>query len=103
MSALTHIVGPPVEIDGHLRQRCAWCGAVLDDVELAGVVSIETGEEPRPYPTWPEGAQLRVDGGLRAVVQESEIEQDTAADLAPDSCARLPFELTGTPTEVVDR
>ena len=103
MPALTHIAAAPILIDGRLRQRCAWCGAVIDDVDLTRIaVAVEPGQDPGPYPSWPDGAQVRVDGGWRAIVhEEGEADGDVPA-LAPDSCARLPHELTGTPTEAVD-
>lgn len=34
---LVHIAGPAVQIGPLLRQRCAWCGAVLVDYDLTRV------------------------------------------------------------------
>jgi len=45
MSAVTHIAGLNITVqDRYLRQRCAWCGVVLLDYDLANIqVSIVPG------------------------------------------------------------
>lgn len=35
--AVTHIAGLDVQVGRYLRQRCAWCGAMLSDYDLARV------------------------------------------------------------------
>lgn len=63
--AVLHFLGPWVIVEGRfLRQRCAWCGAMLVDVDLGSVAAewcsaIETEgsfpiEEPPPCALEPE-------------------------------------------------
>lgn len=96
---LTHIAGLDVQVGQHLRQRCAWCGAVLIDADLTAVaVSIpegKTAEQARAdgdlnYPTWKVGALVsRTDGGGVSYVEHSDGDQ-----LPADACAWLPHEVT---------
>lgn len=75
MAALVHIAGAPIEISGQLRQRCGWCGMVLEDPE-----------NPKPWrpATWPV-AILVLDGGRH------------------HACGRLPHDLTGAQVDVYAR
>lgn len=63
--AVAHIVGFPVVIQGHLcRQRCAWCGHLIVDVdvELVAVAEGQGGYDP----FWPTNAVVEIeitDGG----------------------------------------
>jgi hypothetical protein len=57
---MIHIAGPDIQIDTHLRQRCAWCGAILIDYDLAAI-AVPEGQDPRPA-TWPVGGLVEVDG-----------------------------------------
>jgi hypothetical protein len=57
---VVHIAGLDVQIGTRLRQRCAWCGAVLEDVDLANVM-VPEGQNPRP-PTWTPGELVVIDG-----------------------------------------
>lgn len=86
---VTHIAANDVTIGGRrLRQRCAWCGAVLLDYDLARVaVQVEPGEEPRPPATWPVGALVRVDGHYSAALEDTD-------ELPDDACASVHDEVT---------
>lgn len=45
MSALVHLAGLPVRVGDVIRQRCAWCGALIDDLDLTRVaVALEPGQ-----------------------------------------------------------
>lgn len=79
MSA-THIAGTPVTVNNRQRQRCAWCGHILIDYDLANI-AVPVGQEGEPG-TWEVGALVHVDGGLSYV-----IEQPTDERLPGDSCA----------------
>ena len=80
--AVIHIAGPPVEIGPLLRQRCAWCGALLLDYDLERIAAPE-GSDPSP-PTWPSADLVLVDGALSAVVPHED------GDVLPEAaCARL--------------
>ncbi|MEZ0077383.1 hypothetical protein [Planotetraspora sp. GP83] len=35
--SVVHIAGPDIQVGAQLRQRCAWCGAVLLDYDLSCV------------------------------------------------------------------
>ena len=37
MTGVVHIAGNDVQVGSRLRQRCAWCGAVLVDYDLANI------------------------------------------------------------------
>jgi hypothetical protein len=66
MSEVVHIAGPDVTVGCYLRQRCAWCGAVLVDYDLHRV-AVPEGQDPRPA-TWPVGELVAVDGPASWVV-----------------------------------
>ena len=75
MEPVVHVAGLVINLGGHLRQRCAWCGALLDDVELvltAGRIA-----------TWPEGGLVAVDGGMRWTVQSDPLPEGLCARLDP--------------------
>lgn len=79
---VVHVAGLVINLGGHLRQRCAWCGALLDDVELvltAGLIE----HADQPYPTWPEGGLVAVDGGMRWTVQSDPLPEGLCARLDP--------------------
>jgi len=77
---VTHIAGPDVQVGSCLRQRCAWCGVIMTDYDLANVM-VPEGQDPRPA-TWPAGELVRRDGCAWFVV-----EHEDGADLPADSCA----------------
>lgn len=104
--AVVHWAGPVVRIGTRRRQRCLWCGAAIDDVDLAGVAMLipdgKTEEQARADgdlepASWQAGAWVGVDGAVRWV--ERSVEDDEA--LGPDaqtperSCCRLDPEVTG--------
>lgn len=82
--AVTHIAGQTVTIDGrYLRQRCAWCGAIIEDVDLTTIaVAVVEGEEPPGYPTWPSGHMVLVDGGYT-------VDLGTSGETPPEACFNL--------------
>lgn len=81
MSAMIHIAGVYVQLGPLLRQRCAWCGAVLIDYNLDNMAM--AGESTTPA-TWPPGALIAVDEGLSYVVEHRDGEQ-----LPEGSCGKL--------------
>ena len=83
-----HIAGLDIEVGGRfLRQRCAWCGAVLVDYDLERVAA-PVGQDPRPS-VWPPGDLVRVDGNVSAIVPHADGEK-----LPADCCAALDPEAT---------
>jgi hypothetical protein len=77
-----HLVAQTITFGSVRRQRCLWCGALVDEVDLARIASTSPG----PIPHW-EG-WVMVDGNARYAV---------AADdgRAPDeACMRIDHEVT---------
>lgn len=67
MTAITHFAGLKVQVGTRLRQRCAWCGAVLCDYDLNRIAVLE-GQDPMPA-MWPPEALVRVDGNVYFTVE----------------------------------
>lgn len=83
MSAgVIHIAGVHVQVGQQLRQRCAWCGAVLLDYDLASI-AVPVGQDPTPA-TWPPGGLVLVDGSMSATVEHAD-----GASLPDGSCGKL--------------
>lgn len=82
--AVTHIAGVYIQVGGILRQRCAWCGALLMHYDLAAIAA-PVGQEGGDWPgTWPIGALVTVDGGLSFIVEHKD------GDPLPDgACGKL--------------
>lgn len=87
MTALTHIAGIDVQVGARLRQRCAWCGAVLIDYDLANIAA-PVGQEGRPA-TWTIGGLVEVDGGLSVAV-----DHEPEHPLPDNACAKLDADVT---------
>lgn len=67
MTAVTHIASDHITInDRFLRQRCGWCGAIIIDVDTARMAT-PIGQEG-PYPTWPVGMLVLMDGPVSCYV-----------------------------------
>ena len=77
-----HIAAQPVQVGPQLRQRCAWCGAVLDDTDLSCVMAPEDQANDL-YPTWPVGGLVAVDGGMKRTVAHED------GDVLPDECCAM--------------
>lgn len=60
---VVHIAAQPVHIGCQVRQRCAWCGAMLKDYNVRSVVFEADSPDPR-LPTWETGGLVLVDGSL---------------------------------------
>lgn len=88
-ATVTHIAANEVTIGANrLRQRCAWCGAVLLDYDLERVgVAVEPGEVAESPAVWPMGRLVRVFGGQSYVLPD-------ANELPDDACASLDDEVT---------
>lgn len=89
---IVHVAGLVVNIGSLRRQRCAWCGIPIEDVDLAQVAT----STPGPLPTWPVGALIAFDGAGRYVVQAdvTSVDGHELVQLPEDCCAKLPAELT---------
>lgn len=95
MSAVTHLAGLRVEANGLLRQRCAWCGAVLFDYDLANIATPEPVE-----PGWlPGTAEVngwwRVDGNMGMEVKpEPQPGSPDRFKIPEDACINIDPEVT---------
>ena len=89
-SGVAHLAGADLTVDGRwMRQRCAWCGELLIDLDLSRVaVQVEPGEEPQPPATWPAGKFIVVDPPVRYVLEWD------GERLPPHACMRMPVEET---------
>lgn len=93
--SVIHIAGLDVAVGSRLRQRCAWCGALLEDVDLANVaVLVGDGTDrsvEHTWPTWPVGGLVEVwgAGGVRNTVILGDDEK-----LPPNACAQLDDTVT---------
>lgn len=92
-----HIAGPTIQIGPQRRQRCSWCGAVIDDYDLSRTaVAIQYDEDGKAIPwdgpaEWPVGGLVARDGNVTWV-----IEHNPGVDRLPEgSCGLLPFDVTG--------
>lgn len=66
---MIHFVGWPLRIGRRVRQRCAWCGETLEDVDLA-LVFVPAGSDGwRP---WEPGKLLRIEGNLRSILDHED-------------------------------
>jgi hypothetical protein len=94
MNEVTHIAAQPIVVSGRRqRQRCAWCGAVLIDYDLARVaVKVEPGQVPQPPSTWEVGVLVRVVGGYSSVVDPEFVNGEP--QLPENSCASVDDEVT---------
>lgn len=90
MSSIVHIAGSDVTVGAQLRQRCAWCGAVLADYLLDRIMyEVSTPPEERKPATWPVGALVEIDGGVSWVV-----EHEDGDPLPVNACGNLAAEVT---------
>lgn len=92
MGPLIHVAAPPLTFGTVRRQRCAWCGALIDEYDLASIAApVERDAEGNIIPFEGPGAWVglvAVDGGHRWAVD------DPADGRAPESSCmeRLPVD-----------
>ena len=73
---MTHIASQPVVIDGcFMRQRCAWCGAILLDYDLSRMASIDG----KPPAAWETGALVESDDNRQSLVVSDQLPDATCA------------------------
>lgn len=96
---VAHWTGAWLRVGPRLRQRCAWCGAVMLDVDLSTIAfagertDVEPDDPTCGFPTWEPGTFVRHDGNMWVVVPAPP--EDVTL---PDSfCIALDPDLTGTP------
>lgn len=95
MSGLVHLAGPTLRVGSVVRVRCAWCGSLIDEVDLARVAVPEGQRHPadevdaqdNPLPLW-KGLVL-IDGNMRVSVPELDGDRVPAG-----SCLDIDSEVT---------
>jgi hypothetical protein len=80
---VVHIAAQPVHIGCHLRQRCAWCGTMLEDYNMHEV-SYESSDPDQRPPTWETGGLVLVDGNTMYSVPHV-----AGEDVPANACAGL--------------
>lgn len=80
---MIHFVGMVVQHDSLVRQRCAWCGAMLQDWDLERVM-VPVEQQLCELPSWPVGGLVEMEGNAAWVV-----EHVPGTPLPPGNCAEL--------------
>lgn len=83
----THLAGSVAEAEGRLRQRCAWCGALLFDYVLANIAykSDTPEDEWRPATAEP-GTWWHVEGNGGWLLPFEPHESNEGAIAIPEDC-----------------
>lgn len=102
---LVHVAGTPMRAGNVIRQRCAWCGALLTEHDLERI-AVPDGEDPGLVDA--DGAPLARWQGLVAIATAGELADGRRGSAAlwavpdpedgkipGDSCMALPPEATG--------
>lgn len=90
MARLIHIPAQPIRIGNQLRQRCAWCGATLIDMDLSSVTIVPSSPGMHVEPsTWEPGSLVAVDGPASYLVDHQDGDR-----LPADACGQIDHEVT---------
>lgn len=90
MTAVVHLSGATVFVGTVMRQRCAWCGALLIDDDLATMqVAVVAGEEPRPPSGFEENTFVAVEGDDRSTKVMWAVPPPPDRRLPEGACAAL--------------
>lgn len=92
-SGTVHIAGFEVQFAERLRQRCAWCGEVMVDIEL-GLVAFEIDDPNKTYPVFPTAKQVLHDGAMWLVLDDIPGDLPGTVHVDIRCCMRIPAELT---------
>jgi hypothetical protein len=87
VTTITHFAGLKVQVGTRLRQRCAWCGAMLADYDLQRI-AVPLGQDPTPG-MWAPEELVRVEGNAYFAVEHKD-----GDDVPADSCAMLDDAVT---------
>lgn len=82
-----HIAGADIQVGSVLRQRCAWCGALMLDYDLSRV-AVPEGQDPRPA-TWPPGELIALVGDHRAFSASWVVKHVDGEPLPEGACGKL--------------
>lgn len=93
MSEITHLAAQPVRARNRYRQRCAWCGALLFDYDLATIATPDP-VEPDWLPAVAEMGGLWTIDGNQGYRREPTRMKDGSWMIAPDFCMHIDMEVT---------
>ena len=94
---MIHIAGQPVQVGSVVRQRCSWCGALIDHFDLNRIAAY-IGEANADadievtIPTWEVNVLIEITYGNPRVIQI--VEHDDGDQLPPSCCAQIDHEIT---------
>jgi hypothetical protein len=84
---IVHIASQAVQIGPEIRQRCVWCGYEITAVDLR-LIAVQIEHANDPYPTWPGGGLIAVDGPATYVVEHKD------GDKLPSTFCGAPDDLS---------
>lgn len=91
-----HIVGLDVQVGSIRRQRCSWCGALIQEDDLARMAwqLNPDGSDPGPPGCWPVGEVVGISGGFPKVTRLVARDEWTMSEVPgerrlPDGCCAL--------------
>lgn len=96
MSHLVHLAAPPIRVANVIRQRCAWCGALIDEHDLANIAVPEgedlglVDEDGNPTARW-DGlvAVEQHDGWPLGMTAKWDVSSPADGKIPMDSCMSL--------------
>jgi len=79
MTAIVHVIGTEIVVGDLSRQRCSWCGALVEDRDFSRMaVALQPGQtaeeavEAMRQTRWEPGSHVAVDGNMGYVVPHEE-------------------------------
>jgi hypothetical protein len=105
VSALVHLAAAPIRAGDVIRQRCAWCGALIEERDLSRTaVALEPGETPEDAerhfidadgnPTTRWDGLVAVDRGDDGGAALWAVDDPADGKIPPDSCMALDAAVT---------
>lgn len=96
--SVAHIAGLEMQKGTQIRQRCAWCGAILIDDDLA-LMMVPVGQEGSarsyfPVGEWVETYSPDNQGGMWVALDPIPPNEDGHYTAPENSCMNMPHELT---------
>ena len=101
MSEIVHLAGPQITFDGVARQRCAWCGALIEERDLSNMaVATDSTASPEVQQEEANRVALGAWEGFVAVegtfpVRKSAVDEPEDGKAPERSCMRLLPALKG--------
>lgn len=85
MNGIVHIAGQPVQLQNrYVRQRCSWCGALIEDLDLE---RIAVAGDDSSVPLWPIGELIEVTEGVKVCLGDID-------EMPSNCCANIELDVT---------